>query len=142
MDLLTDAAFRPGTSRTFQEFLPLGPSGDLPTSTTAKMTMVVFADDTALGDPMSVHRLAAERKRQAASYAGELATIEQALKTASPKDSLSAFLSQSPKGTLGISRQILGLLKMNADPAGIDSALKAFHTQQALFAAHSNLLPK
>jgi len=142
MDLVTDVAFRPGTSRTFQEFLPLGPSGDLPTSTTAKMTMVVVDDDTALGDPISVHRLGAERKRQAASYASELAKIEEALKTASPKDSLSAFLSQSPNGTLGISRQILGLLKMNADPAGIDSALKAFHTQQALFAAHSNLLPK
>lgn len=45
-----DAAFRPGTSRTFMDSLPLGSSGDLPTSTTAKITMVVFDDNTAIGD--------------------------------------------------------------------------------------------
>jgi hypothetical protein len=66
-----DAAFRPGTSRTFPESLPLSPNGDLPTSTTAKMTMVVFDDNTAAGDAVYIRRLAAERKGQAARYADE-----------------------------------------------------------------------
>jgi len=132
-----DAAFRSGTSRTFQESLPLGSSGDLPTSTTAKMTMVVLDDNTAIGDAVSIRRLAAERKGQAASYAEELAKIEEALKAPSPKDALSAYVSRLPNGSLGMSRQILGLLKINATPAAIDFALKAFHAQQALTAAHS-----
>jgi len=134
-----EAAFRSGTSRTFQESLPLGPSGDLPTSTTAKMTMVVLDDDTAIGDAVKIRRLAAERKGQAASYANELAKIQEALKAPSPKDALSAYVSGIPNGTLGIASQILGLLKINASPAVIDMALKAFNAVQALIAAHSTL---
>jgi hypothetical protein len=137
-----DPAFRSGTSRTFYESLPLGPSGDLPTSTTAKMTMVVLDDDTAIGDTVSIRRLAAERKGQAASYADELAKIEEALKAPSPKQALSAYISSIPKGKMGMSRPILGLLEINATPAAIDSALKAFHAQQALIAAHSALEAK
>jgi hypothetical protein len=137
-----DAAFRSGTSRTFQESLPLGSSGDLPTSTTAKMTMVVLDDDTAVGDAVKIRRLAAERKGQAASYANELAKIQEALKAPSPKDALSAYVSGIPNGTLGIARQILGLLKINASPAAIDMALKAFNAVQALIAAHSTLEAK
>jgi hypothetical protein len=137
-----DVAFRSGTSRTFHESLPLGPNGDLPTSTTAKMTMVVLDDDTAIGDAVKIRRLAAERKGQAASYADELAKIQEALKAPLPKDALSAYVSGVPNGTLGIARQILGLLKINASPAAIDMALKAFSAQQALIAAHSTLAAK
>jgi hypothetical protein len=137
-----DAAFRPGTSRAFPESLPLGSKGDLPTSTTAKLTMVVFDDNTATGDAVYIHRLAAERKGQAARYADELAKIDEALKAPSPKDALSAYVSRLPNGTLGMSRQILGLLNMNATPVQLDFALKAFHAQQALIAAHSSLEAK
>ena len=134
-----DAAFRSGTSRTFQESLPLGPSGDLPTSTNAKMTMVVLDDNTAIGDVVNIRRLAAERKGQAASYANELAKIQEALKAPSPKDALSAYVNGIPSVNLGMSRQILGLLKINAGSAAIELALKAFGAQRALIAAHSTL---
>jgi hypothetical protein len=142
LQLGKDTSFRTGTSRTFPESLPLGPSGDLPTSTTAKMTMVVFDDDTATGDTVKIRRLAAERKEQAGRYADELAKIDEALKAPSPKDALSAYVSRIPNGTLGMSRQILGLLKINAAPAAIDMALKAFNAMQALIAAHSTLEAK
>jgi hypothetical protein len=142
LQLGKDTSFRTGTSRAFPESLPLGPSGDLPTSTTAKMTMVVFDDDTAIGDAVKIRRLAAWRKEQAASYANELAKIQEALKAPSPKDALSAYVNGVPNGSLGMSRQILGLLKINAGPAAIDFALKAFHAQQALIAAHSTLEAK
>jgi hypothetical protein len=142
LQLGNDTSFRTGTSRTFPESLPLGPSGDLPTSTTAKMTMVVFDDDTATGDTVKIRRLAAERKEQAGRYADELAKVDEALKSPSPKDALSAYVSRLPNGTLGMSRQILGLLKINAAPAAIDMALKAFNATQALIAAHSTLEAK
>ena len=137
-----DAAFRPGTRRTFGESLPLGPGGGLPASTTAKMTMVVLDDNTAIGDKVAIRRLAAERKGQAASYAQELAKIEEALKTPSPKQALRAYVSRMPNGNLGMSRQILGLLEINATPAAVDLALKSFHAQQTLIAAHSTLQAK
>jgi hypothetical protein len=136
----TDVAFGPGTSRTFQESLPLGPSGALPTRTIAKMTMVVFDDNTAVGDAVYIRRLAAERKGQAASYAEELAKIEEALRASAPKEALSAYVSGIPNGNLGMARQILGLL--NAAPIATDLALKAFHAQQGLVAAHSTLEAK
>jgi hypothetical protein len=137
-----DAAFRSGTSRTFQESLPLGPSGDLPTRTTAKMTMVVFDDNTAVGDAVYIRRLAAERKAQAASYADELAKIEEALRARSSKETLSTYVSSLPNGNIGMSRQILGLLKINATPAQLDFTLKAFHAQRTPIAAHSSLEAK
>lgn len=137
-ELFSDAAFRPKTSRTFEESLPLGASGDLPTTTSAKLTMVVFDDNMALGDATSIRRLAAERKGQAKSYADELSKIEEALKTASPEK----VLGTAPNSNLGMSRQILGLLKINAGAEAINAALKAFHGQQALIATHSDLQPK
>jgi hypothetical protein len=43
-------SFRPATSRTFQDAFPLGANADLPTSAFASLSMVVFDDDTAIGD--------------------------------------------------------------------------------------------
>jgi hypothetical protein len=102
--------------------------------------MVVFDDDTAAGNAVYIRRLAAERKGQAAAYAEELAKIEEALKAPSPRDALIEYVSTFANGTLGMARQILGLL--NAGPIATDVALKAFHAQQALAAAHCTLEAK
>ena len=53
--------FAPGSRRAFEDMLPLGPNRDLPVHVTATLTMVAFADDTALGkQPFNLQGLLAD----------------------------------------------------------------------------------
>jgi hypothetical protein len=131
-------AFRSATSRTFEDSLPLGASGDLPISAVVHLTMVVFDDDTAVGDPVRIHRFSAGRKSMAALEAEEQDQVEKALKDPSPKDALRAVVADriAKKQGPGMSRQILALLENGARPDVIESARAAFRAYQTLLSAH------
>jgi hypothetical protein len=134
-------AFRPGTSRTFQDSLPLGENADLPTSAVASLTMVVFDDDTAIGDRLRIGRLAASRSSLAALEAEELQEVQKAVKDSSPKDAIRAIMVDREAKRLGggLLRQILLQLENNAPPDAVESAQAAFRTHQALLVKHSKL---
>ncbi|MGO9096042.1 MAG: hypothetical protein ACLQGV_12535 [Bryobacteraceae bacterium] len=145
VDVITDLlgpdkflAFRPGTSRTFEDSLPLGPSAGLPVSAVVHLTMVAFDDDTAVGDPAEIGGFSATRKSMAASEAEELDQVEKAVKGPSPKDALRAVIadrSAKSRGA-GISRQILSLLENDAPADAVESARAAFRAYQMLLSAH------
>ena len=133
-----DLAFRSASSRTFEDSLPLGASGDLPTSAVAHLTMVVFNDDTAIGDPVQIRRFSAGRKSMAAREAEEQDQVEKALKDSSPKDALRAVIADrlAKSRGAGMSRQILSLLENGAPPNVIESARVALRAYQMLLSAH------
>ncbi len=130
--------FRPATTRTFEDSLPLGASGDLPSSAVVHLTMVVFDDDTAIGDPVEIRRFSATRKSMAASAAEEMDQVEKALKDPSPKDALRAAVADriARKQGAGMSRQILALLENGAPAGAVESARAAFRAYQMLLSAH------
>ena len=135
-------SFRPATSRTFQDAFPLGAHADLPTSAVASLSMVVFDDDTAIGDRVRIARLAASRRSLAADAAEELVEIQKAVKDPSPKEAIRAALvdreAKRPGG--GMLRQILSQLENHAPPDAMESAQAVFRAHQALLASHSTLL--
>jgi hypothetical protein len=139
-----NAVFRPATSRTIEDSLPLGANGDLPVSTVAHLTMVVFDDDTAIGSPVEIQRFSALRQSMATSEAEELDKIEKAVQDPSPQDALRASIAdrEAKRRGAGMSRQILLLLETHVSAAAIESARAAFRAHQVLLSGHSALEAK
>lgn len=139
-----DRAFRSGTSRTFEDSLPLGPQGDPPTSAVASLTMVVFADQTAIGDRLEIGRLAALRKSLADLEAHELQDIQKALNDPSPKEALRVAVAEREAKGQGdaMMSQILTQLKNNVPSEAVASAMAGLRTYQVLLASQSTLEAK
>lgn len=78
--LLNRDRFRKGVSRSFKDTLPFAAQNDRPLSVVTRLTMVVFDDDSAVGEQRGFARLAAMRKSMAAQGAEDLDEIQKALK--------------------------------------------------------------
>jgi hypothetical protein len=130
---------RPATDRTFQDYLPLGQKGDPPTSAIAGLTLVVFEDDTAIGDQLEITRFFALRRSVATMEADELLDIQKALDSASPKEArLTAVTDREAKGSGGgLLHTILAMLQNHTSSDAIAFVQASFRDHQALVASHS-----
>jgi len=134
-------AFRPGVTREFHDALPLGPYGERPISVDTRLTMLVFDDDTAVGDGHRIARFASSRKSMAALEADELDEIQKALKDPAPKNAVRAAIAerQARGQSGGMLQQVLSQLERKAPAEAVEAAQSAFRAHQELLAAHSKL---
>jgi hypothetical protein len=144
-DLLpgNQGGFRPGVSREFSDALPLA-NGAKPVSVTAHLTMLVYEDDSAIGERDRIARFASARRSMAASEADELQSIETALKADAPKAAIrSAIAERERKGQRGgMIEQVAKLLDSGVAPGAAEAAADELRSHQQLLAAHSRLEAK
>lgn len=140
------AAFQPGTTRTFEMFLPPGARGDVPISAVATVSMVALDDCTARGDTQEIHKLAKRRMALARSQESQLADVDAARRSPSPVAALRSALSKrqadgrvTKSPAAGVLPQIIRMLEQNAPPAAIDSAIGSFRAYQRVLEQHSAL---
>ncbi|HLN02861.1 MAG TPA: hypothetical protein VK335_26465 [Bryobacteraceae bacterium] len=141
-DLLSSKnVFYPGLTRSIETHLPLGLKGDKPVSAVATLDMVVFEDDTSIGDRGSVARLGASRKSMAALEAADLDQIQKALKAPAPKDAIREMIQQrKARGESGgLLRQVLAQLEGNAPAESLEAFQTALRNYQTMLLAHSAL---
>jgi hypothetical protein len=140
-----DQSFRPGMERTVPTSLPLGPNGELPVITQAKLTAIVFSDNTGIGDKEQIRIFGAIRKSMANNEAEALNEIDRAFHSPSPKDTLrSAFNDREAKkkSTSGTLTQTLGLLEKDAPIETVKSIVATLARYRDVLVQHSNLEAK
>lgn len=139
--LLNQDVFRPGVTRSFQDTLPVGPHSDKPTSAVTHLTIVVFDDDSAVGDRLVIGRFQSGRGSMAAQEAEELDQIQKALRAAAPKDAIRELIKErEAKGQGGITiQQILALLESRASAEVVQAVQAPLRAHQGLLATHATL---
>jgi hypothetical protein len=139
MPVYKGQTFVPGSTRSFQESLPAH-GNDLPVAST-RLLMVVFDDDTAVGDFQEVQKFAAGRRSQAASIKAELDEIKQAMEAPSPKEAAHKALKEhhQGQGQSIIMYQVLMMVEDGAPRADIETMLAVHTTYYTTMMAHSKL---
>ncbi len=133
--------FLPGITRKIPDALPLGAKGEKPVSVSAHLTVVVFEDDTAIGDQVRIHRIEADRRSQARLVNEDLVALDAVLKDPSPKTAIRAAIAQhEAKGQHGgLLPQMRVLIEADTSPGDLEKIAKSFRSHHQLLMAHSKL---
>ncbi|MEO8657799.1 MAG: hypothetical protein ABI693_04975 [Bryobacteraceae bacterium] len=142
IDMIGTGSLPAGGTKTIDDTLPLK-NGYTPITISASLTMVAFDNNTAVGDKEKVAHFIGIRQDMAQRWAKELAQIDGAMKSASPKDTLKAYLEQrdavDPDRGAGMARQVLGLLEIDVPRSTLDPIIAKFHAYQNLLEGQSKL---
>jgi len=76
----------PGQSKHVTALLPLSGEGQLPVSVTAKLLMIAFDDNTALGDPIEITQLQEARALWVEMISAIVADLQRMKRSPSPKE--------------------------------------------------------
>ena len=104
--------FLPGTVEHTESSVGLGPAGSLPLFVEGRVTMVIFADRTAVGDTNVIRAALVQRSSEARYYGGLVTDLRAAL--ADP-DIVAAFTRSQQEGVARLRGSVNRL--MSAEPA-------------------------